>query len=280
MKYLNLTVLFNDSIQSRIYLAMLKKNGYYPKKIIFLKRKRGKKYNLLKRIIGEKLLKKLIDKKNSKAFDLSLALTFLQKFDLSYTQLQEKINNYTHDYIEIKVSNLADKNLIKYLQNENNKTFLFTGGGILRKEILSIKDSRFIHIHPGIVPDVKGADGLFWSYLLRGKAGYSCFYMNEGIDTGDILQKDEYTLHRFKDNNLKEYENKQLYRYILDYYDPCFRAQTLINMIKKSEQSNKKLNQLDYEIQNPNEGRTYFFMHEKLRNFTINKILEETCSEK
>jgi folate-dependent phosphoribosylglycinamide formyltransferase PurN len=275
MKYLDLTVLFHDSMPSRIYLSILHQNGYCPKKIIYLKFRRGAKYNLAKKIIGERLLNKIIEKRKSKFIDTNFANIFLEKFNLSYDLLNKDIKVYSKEYVELAVSNLQDENLISYLKNEENKTFLFTGGGILRQEILSIKDSKFIHIHPGIVPDVKGSNGLFWSYLLRGKAGYSCFYMNEGIDTGDILQKDEYQLHKFKYIDLSKYKNEEIYRYMLHYYDPCFRAQTLVNLIKTSERSNQKLNQLNYEVQNPDEGRTYFLMHKKLRDFTLDKMIKE-----
>jgi len=275
MKYLDLTVLFHDSMPSRIYLSILYQNGYCPKKIIYLKFRRGTKYNIAKNIIGERLLNKIIEKRKSKFIDINFANIFLEKFNLSYELLNKDIKAYSKEYVEVDVNNLQDQNLIDYLSNEETKTFLFTGGGILRKELLSIKDSKFIHIHPGIVPDVKGADGLFWSYLLRGKAGYSCFYMNEGIDTGDILQKDEYQLHKFKNIDLDKYKKEELYKYMLHYYDPCFRAQTLVNLIKKSEQSNQELNQLNYEVQNPEDGITYFFMHKKLRDFTLDKMVKE-----
>lgn len=42
--------------------------------------------------------------------------------------------------------------------------------------------------------------------------------------------------------------------------------------LNKSEQSNQELN---YEVQNPEDGRTYFFMHKKLRDFTLNKMIKE-----
>ena len=122
------------------------------------------------------------------------------------------ISTYHGIFETLDITNLEDEKLIKYIQTEQDKTFLFTGGGILKEKLLSIKDTKFIHIHPGVVPDVKGADGIFWSYLLKNKVGYSCFYMNSGIDTGDIVQINEYKLHKFNNVDFTKFDDDKLYR--------------------------------------------------------------------
>lgn len=275
MKCLNITVLYNDSIPSKIYLAFLYKNGFYPRKIIYLNFKTSKKYNITKFFLGKRFSDKIRESRKKKYLDVELSNLLLQPFNLKYSDLDKDIAGFSQEYCEISVSSLSDKNLIDYLTNETNKTFLFTGGGILKKELLSIKDTKFIHIHPGVVPDIKGSDGLFWSYLLRGKIGYSCFYMNEGIDTGDILHIDEYKLHKYKNTKFSKYKKQVLYRYLLDYYDPCFRAQTFVNLINKSLTNSKELNELSYEKQDSTVGRTYFLMHEKLRDIVLEKMIKE-----
>ncbi len=272
MKCLNITVLFYESIPARIYLALLHKNGYYPKKIVYFKFNRSKKYTFFKAILGEKILNYLLERKHSKNIDTRLANLFLQKFALNYDDLMKDISTYHGIFETLDITNLEDEKLIKYIQTEQDKTFLFTGGGILKERLLSIKDTKFIHIHPGVVPDVKGADGMFWSYLLKNKVGYSCFYMNSGIDTGDIVQINEYKLHKFNNVDFTKFDDDKLYKYLLQYYDPCFRVQTLVNLIEKSDND---LSKFSYEKQNPKDGRTYFFMHEKLRNFTIGKMIKE-----
>jgi methionyl-tRNA formyltransferase len=69
---------------------------------------------------------------------------------------------------------------------------LYTSGGRVPGDLLSTSPSRMIHIHPGVVPYVRGSDCLFWSVLTRGRPGMSCFYMNAGIDTGDIIHTREF----------------------------------------------------------------------------------------
>lgn len=275
MIFLDLTVLYHESIPSRIYLAMLRKSGFIPKKIIHLKFCRGRKYKLIKKIIGENFANKILKYKNKEKEDEKIANMFLETFDLSYNSLEFDIQEYTKNYETIEIQSLDDINLIKILKIQTCKTFLFTGGGILKKKILSIENSKFIHIHPGVVPDIKGANGLFWSYLLRGKSGYSCFYMNDGIDTGDILHIDEYDIHKYTKKILIKYTKEKIYKCLLAYYDPLLRANTLLNLINKSIKDNKQLNDLEFIKQNSENGRTYFVMHNKLRDFTIDKMIKE-----
>ena len=280
MRHLDLTIIYNESIESRIYLYFLKKNGYLPNKVIHIKlpKYKGRKYNIIKNVIGESLSSFLFSKikknKNSK-INRRLANEFLNRYGLSYQDLEFNIETYTHEYLIFYANDINDNKLVKLLENEFCKTFLFTGGGILKKEILSIKDSKFIHIHPGVVPYVKGSNGIFWSYLIRGKSGYSCFYMNEGIDTGDILYTQEYEIDKFNKGIIEKYSIDEMYYHILKFYDPILRAITLIKLIDKSLIENKKLNQLDYKKQNPEEGRTYFRMHKTLLKFTIEKMRKE-----
>ena len=273
MKYLDMTILFYDSIPSRIYLTMLKEYGYMPNKIIYLKFNRGKKYKFLKFFLGEEFINKIIEKKRIVNTDIDLVNNILKKFNITYEKLYERINLFTDEYSEIEIENINDKKLIDFLSKEKCKTFLYTGGGILKESIFSIPNSKFIHIHPGIVPEVKGADGLLWSYLIRNKAGYSCFYMNKGIDTGDIIYKKEYSLKKLKGINFSKYSMTEIYKYLLHFYDPCLRVQTLIQLLDNN--IGKDLSKLEYDIQNPNDGRTYFFMHEKLRNIVLSKMLKE-----
>lgn len=275
MTFLDLTVLYHDSMPSRIYLAMLKKSGFVPKKIIHLKFCRGKKYNLIKKIIGENFANKILKYKNKEKEDKKIANMFLEIFGLSYNSIEFDIQGYTKYYELIEIQSLDDINLINNLKIQTCKTFLFTGGGILKKKILSIENSKFIHIHPGVVPDIKGANGLFWSYLLRGKSGYSCFYMNDGIDTGDILHIDEYNIHKYTKDILIKYTKEEIYKYLLSYYDPLLRANTLLNLIDESIKNNKQLNNLEFRKQDPKNGRTYFVMHNKLRDFTISRMIKE-----
>ena len=239
-----------------------------------------KKYELVKRLLGKKIANKALSiykyLNNKKIGELNKYFMRLNGIEL------EDVADYFDTYpknnlVELFVNNLDDGGLKKYISEKVKGAVLFTGGGILKKEILSIPDVKFIHIHPGVVPDVRGADCFFWSYLLKGKAGYSVFYMNEGIDTGDILNKKEFLVDLDR-NTLLPYSNDEIYQSILQCYDPCLRIKTLIELLDnkqvEAETSGNKLDLMNlvFENQNPDDGRMYFFMHKELRNFVINKL--------
>lgn len=126
-------------------------------------------------------------------------------------------------------------------------------------------------MHPGIVPLVKGSDGIFWSLVNRGKIGMSAFFMNTGIDTGDIIYTKEYDTDLSKLNiNIEDYGLDTIYRAILDFYDPLFRAETLILMLKENRFN---LDIITVTIQNPSDGRYFFGMHPRVRELGIRMML-------
>ena len=65
---------------------------------------------------------------------------------------------------------------------------IYSGGGILRHEVLSA-GPRFIHVHPGLLPRYRGSTCFYYSLIEEGRCGATAFFMEEGIDTGDILMQ-------------------------------------------------------------------------------------------
>lgn len=60
-------------------------------------------------------------------------------------------------------------------------------GYILRKEILSLFPRGCINLHPSYLPFNKGAYPNVWSLVEETPAGVTLHYMDEGIDTGNII---------------------------------------------------------------------------------------------
>lgn len=254
MREIALTVLFVDTVPARLYLALLKVHGYEPANIIYLDRG-AQKIELTE-------LDKLLMKSNGiEASEVS---------DYFDSCPKNKVTKFTF-------RGLDDEELIEHIKIKVQGAILFTGGGILSSHMLSIPHVKFIHIHPGVVPDIRGADCFYWSYLLRGKAGYSVFYMNEGIDTGDVLHIKEFDID-LSDAKLELFETSDVYLSILKYFDPCLRIITFIELLDKQFMSLDKIGtpvdlmNMKFVRQNPSEGRMYFFMHKDLRDFVIDKL--------
>lgn len=65
-------------------------------------------------------------------------------------------------------------------------------GQILPKEILESAKMGCINVHPSLLPKYRGAAPINWT-LIRGetKTGVTIMFMDEGLDTGDILLQEE-----------------------------------------------------------------------------------------
>ena len=65
-------------------------------------------------------------------------------------------------------------------------------GKILPKEILEIPKYGCINVHGSLLPQYRGAAPIQWA-ILNGdtKTGITTMYMDEGMDTGDMIFKEE-----------------------------------------------------------------------------------------
>lgn len=52
-------------------------------------------------------------------------------------------------------------------------------------------NQRFINIHPSLLPDLKGKHPINGALLFNRKHGVTCHFMDDGIDTGDIIEQIE-----------------------------------------------------------------------------------------
>ena len=63
-------------------------------------------------------------------------------------------------------------------------------GYILRRPILSLPAAGCVNLHPAYLPYQRGANPNVWSLLEEGTpAGATLHYMDEGVDTGDIIHQ-------------------------------------------------------------------------------------------
>jgi len=71
---------------------------------------------------------------------------------------------------------------------------IFTGGDILRGELLAIPRLGVINAHLALLPEVRGMSSPEWSLLCGVPLGVTIHFMDTGIDTGPILLRREFTL--------------------------------------------------------------------------------------
>ena len=91
------------------------------------------------------------------------------------------------------VSNHNDEDCID-LVNDLNLDFIINAGTPrkLESKILSSSKLGVLNIHPGILPDFRGASCVEWAILQNLQIGNSAHWMNEEYDSGEVIEIEKY----------------------------------------------------------------------------------------
>lgn len=81
---------------------------------------------------------------------------------------------------------------IAQLKEWSPDLIIFTGGNILRKQLLDVPRIGVLNVHLGLLPEVRGMSAPEWSLLNHIPVGVTIHYVDAGIDTGPVLQRWEF----------------------------------------------------------------------------------------
>lgn len=106
-----------------------------------------------------------------------------------------------HRIPEIACGTLNDIHVHRALDSFQPDLVVFTGGGIVRPETLRRSGYGVVNCHMGQLPAYRGMDVVEWALLEHHPelVGFTVHFMNEGIDTGDILSLSPITVEREQD---------------------------------------------------------------------------------
>lgn len=111
---------------------------------------------------------------------------------LAFSQVKEvAVENNIPVYQPIKLKD--DDKMVKILKDMKPDFIIVVAfGQILTKEILDIPRYGCINLHGSILPMYRGAAPINWAIIKGEKvSGNTTMLMDEGLDTGDMLLKDE-----------------------------------------------------------------------------------------
>jgi len=82
------------------------------------------------------------------------------------------------------------------LRDYNADLFVLSGyNKILKKQVIEIPPMGVINLHGGRLPEYRGAAPINWQIIQGEKTGGCCIiYVDEGIDTGDIIAQEIYPI--------------------------------------------------------------------------------------
>jgi len=89
----------------------------------------------------------------------------------------------------------ADQNsprAVEQLKHWSPDVTIFTGGNILRDEILKVPRLGTLNSHLALLPEIRGMNSPEWSLLCGVPLGITIHFMDSGIDTGPIVLRREF----------------------------------------------------------------------------------------
>ena len=174
------------------------------------------------------------------------------------------------ELVRVVVGGLCDPSLERAIKSLAPKTVLFTSGGIVPPSLTSCPDTRFMHVHAGRLPHVRGADGVRWSMLVRGRPWASRFFMGEALDTGPVLRAQDYPAPTFKIPGVRPDAI------------PCplliLRPAAARRPAPPSPSGQHRCLKLAYGVSRPIRRVTYNFMHDALRRKALSKLFRKESS--
>jgi folate-dependent phosphoribosylglycinamide formyltransferase PurN len=140
---------------------------------------------------------------------------------------------------------------------------IFTGGDILRDDVLKVPRLGVLNSHLALLPEIRGMSSPEWSLLRGVPLGITIHFMDSGVDTGPILLRRELAAVGECDS-LADLRN----RMIADGIDLIAEAVTALDRNEISA-----VPQADREKDNQ-----YFVMHEQLKSLATRQ-LKKGCSK-
>ncbi len=179
-------------------------------------------------------------------------------------------DEHADSVVRVAAASYKEPVLAGALRGAGAQTVLFTGGGIVPASLFELPGTRFVHVHTGYLPHVRGADVLLWSLLARGRPGVSAFFMTPGLDDGDVLAARELDPLEIRLPPGPRLDDDTLYRALFSFVDPLLRAELLVSDVL--EPAATDLDALHGTPQDLSTGITYHFMHRVVRSRALHAL--------
>jgi methionyl-tRNA formyltransferase len=175
--------------------------------------------------------------------------------NITITKMDEFQSKYSIPVISC--SNLNDAVVVNDLREIQPDLIVFTGGGLIRQDVLANSGNGVLNCHMGVLPPYRGMDVVEWP-ILEGnidQIGITVHFMDKGVDTGDILQVSQ--IHPRTGETISE---------LRDRIEPVM-CQTLVDTCIRFLDG-----KIERQPQNIRTGKQYFKMHPCLLDFATNKL--------
>ena len=137
----------------------------------------------------KKIWKKLILRKSGYSQrDYETIIDLMRANDITATKVDEFREKYQSKILYC--TELNEPSVVEALKTSKPDIVVFTGGGLIRKDVLDNSGAGILNCHMGVLPPYRGMDVVEWP-ILEGnfdQVGTTVHFMDQGVDTGDILR--------------------------------------------------------------------------------------------
>ncbi|WP_342388780.1 formyl transferase [Salinicoccus bachuensis] len=153
-------------------------------------------------------------------FSLYSKIFLKKEADARIQTIQKMYGLDDADIPEDRITHIASVNseeMKNRIREMNPDLILINGTPIIKGEILSVTDAKFVNIHVGITPKYRGVHGGYWALYNNDAelAGVTTHFVDEGIDSGEVL--DQKVIEVTEDDNFLTYSHLQEAYALVDY---------------------------------------------------------------
>lgn len=130
--------------------------------------------------------------------------TFWEGKEISYSSIKKWAAVNNTEYRSVKSIN--SQNAVEFLNELSPQWLVYSGGGIIRDEVIKVMRGRILNAHQGPLPEARGMNAAEWSILLDEKQVTTIHLIDQGIDTGKIITSLPYAIE--EDDNINGIRDK------------------------------------------------------------------------
>jgi methionyl-tRNA formyltransferase len=153
----------------------------------------------------------------------------------------------------VAADNMNAPSVVEALDAGAERYAVFSGmpGAIVRRPLFDT-GKRFIHVHPGRLPEFRGSTTIYYSLLERGVIDATAIILDEGIDSGPVIGEASFA----PPDDLREIDSG---------YDAQIRATLLVSVLRDYAAKGY----FDERAQSESGATNYYIIHPVLKHLAI-----------
>tara|TARA_Y100001980_G_C14478446_1_gene257371 strand:- start:172 stop:939 length:768 start_codon:yes stop_codon:yes gene_type:complete len=195
---------YNDAWTSVYVAEKLKQSGNLPSMILIAYPFSLKRIKFIIRNRGIKAIMNYIFKTKNSFNKNQLVKDELKSMGIYSPSLKDWAKK---NEVKVVTSNdINSRKSIESIKKINPDVTAYTGGGIIKKDVIKACNNKILNAHAGRMPEIRGMNALEWSILLDIPCGVTIHFIDQGIDTGEILEWQQLKIN--KEDNLNQLRQK------------------------------------------------------------------------